>query len=162
VTDLVATAITQQEARARLVARFLPWPRVGLRWSTTPGYGIELDPNGFTVRTLPRLTGSPLYEAVGRWRPEGGASVEIAPMALAYMPLVITNTFFLVVLFATIALSGMRGNVLGTIEGVSFFGVLLITVSLLAQLAIVALVEWRSGRAEREALMTTLRDVLGP
>jgi len=162
VTDLVATAISQEEARARLLARFAPWPRVGLRWSMTPGYGIELDAGGFTVRSLPRLTGSPLYEAVGQWRPEGGASVEIAPMALAYMPLVITNTFLLVVLYGTIALSGMRGNILGTIEGVSFFGVVLITISLLAQLAIVALVEWRSGRTERDALMTALREALGP
>jgi len=78
------------------------------------------------------------------------------------MPLVIMNTFFLVVLFGTIALSGMRGNILGTIEGVGFFGLILITVSLLAQLAIVALLEWRGGRTERESLRTILREVLGP
>jgi hypothetical protein len=162
VADVVATAIGREEARARLLARFAPWPRAGLRWSTAPGYAVELDGNGFAVRSLPRLTGSPLYEAVGRWRPEGGAAVEIAPMALAYMPLVIMNTFFLVVLFGTVVLSGMRGNVLGTIEGVTFFGVILLTIVLLAQFAIVALLEWRSGPAEQAALLSALREVLGP
>jgi hypothetical protein len=159
---VVATAISETEARARLASRFVRWPRAGLRWSTVPGYGIELEAGGFTVRSLPRLTGSPLYEAIGRWRREGGAEVVIAPMAVAYMPLVIMNTFFLVVLFGTIALSGMRGNILGTIEGVSFFGVILITVSLLAQFAIVALLERRSGASERAALLSALREALGP
>jgi hypothetical protein len=159
---VVATAITETEARVRLASGFARWPRAGLRWSAARGYGVELDETGFTVRSLPRITGSPLYEAVGRWRKEGGAVVEISPLALAYMPLVIMNTFFLVVLFGTIALSGMRGNILGTIEGVGFFGLILITVSLLAQLAIVALLEWRGGRTERESLRTILREVLGP
>jgi hypothetical protein len=162
VADVVATAISREEARARLVARFARWPRAGLRWSTAPGYAVEMDTTGFAVRSLPRLTGSPLYEAVGRWRPEGGAVVDIAPMALAYMPLVIMNTFFVVVVFGTISLSGMRGNVLGTIEGVTFFGVILLTVALLAQFAIVALLEWRGGRAEQFALRDVLREVLGP
>ncbi len=95
------------------------------------------------------------------WREAGGAAIEVRPMALAYMPPVMVNTFLLLVLFATVAFTAMRGNILGTIEGVSFFGVALMMVALLAQLAIVALVELVSGRRERAALMSAVREALG-
>lgn len=160
--DIVATTISRAEACSRLAARFEPWPRAGLRWSTRGGYAAELSADGFAVRSLPRLTGAGLHEAVGRWRADGGAEVEVTPIATAYMPLVIVNTMLLVILFGAIALSGMRGNILGTIEGVSFGGLVLITISLLTQVGIVALLELRSGLAEKDALIAVLREVLGP
>ncbi|MDO8506581.1 MAG: hypothetical protein Q7S41_03115 [Candidatus Limnocylindria bacterium] len=138
--DIVATTISRAEACSRLAARFEPWPRAGLRWSTRGGYAAELSADGFAVRSLPRLTGAGLHEAVGRWRADGGAEVQVTP----------------------IALSGMRGNILGTIEGVSFGGLVLITISLLTQVGIVALLELRSGLAEKDALIAVLREVLGP
>jgi len=158
---IVATAISPEEARARLRSHFRPWPRFGLRWSTRRAYASNVDDGGFVVRALPRLTGSPLVEAVGRWRPDGGATVEIAPIATGYMPLVIMNTFILVVAFGTVVLSSMRHDILGTIEGVTIAGLILVTVALLVQLAVIAVVEWRAGRREREELTRLLREVLG-
>ena len=160
-SDLVGTAISRDEARARLASRFAPWPRAGLRWSTRPGYAVELDADGFAVRALPRLTGSPLYEAIGRWRAEGGASVEIAPIALAYMPLVLTNAMLLTVLLMAVLFFGARGNLEQTIEGTGFLGLALFAVVLLAQLVLVALIERRTGTAERDAIVREVRAVLG-
>lgn len=160
--EVVATAIGRDEARARLSARFAAWPPAGLRWSTARGHAVEQHDDGFAVRSLPRLLGSPLYEVAGRWRPEGGATIEVAPIATAYMPLVVVNTLLLVLLFGTIALSGMRGNILGTIEGVGFGALLLITASLLVQVGIIAVLEWRQGPAERAALLAVVRETLGP
>jgi hypothetical protein len=158
---IVATAITADEARARLRSRFRPWPRFGLRWSARRAYAADVGADGFVVRALPRVTGSPLVEAVGQWRPEGGATVEISPIATAYMPLVIMNTFFLVVAFATVVLSSMRHDILGTIEGVTIACLILVTVALIVQFAVIALVEWRAGRREREELVRLVREVLG-
>lgn len=160
-SDVVGTAIGRDEARARLASHFAPWPRAGLRWSTTPGYALELGADGFAVRALPRLTGSPLYEAVGRWRPEGGASVEIAPMALAYMPLVLTNAVLLTVLLMAVLFFGARGDLEQTIEGTGFLGLALFAVVLLAQLVLIAVVEWRVGTTERDAVIAEVRAVLG-
>jgi len=161
VTDLVATSISREAAVARLAARFAPWPRAGLRWSTKPGYGLELGEDGFAVRALPRITGSPLYEAIGRWRAEGGAAVEIAPMALAYMPLVLTNAVLLTVLLMAILFFGARGNLEQTIEGTGFLGLALFAVVLLAQLVLIALIERARGQTERGALLAAIRDTLG-
>jgi hypothetical protein len=161
VTSVVATAISREEATARLAARFVRWPRAGLRWSTRPGYALELGDDGFAVRALPRLTGSPLYEAIGRWRAEGGASVEIAPMALAYMPLVLTNAVVLTVLLMAVLFFGARGNLEQTIEGTGFLGLALFAVVLLAQLLLIAFVESRTGAVERRELMAQVRAVLG-
>lgn len=160
-TDLVATAISREEAVARLATGFAPWPRAGLRWSTAPGYGVELDANGFTVRSLPTLRGSPLVEAIGRWRSNGGAAVEVAPMALAYMPLVLTNAVLLTVLLMAVLFFGARGNLEQTIEGTGFLGLALFAVVLLAQLVLIALVEWRAGDAERDEVIAHVRAVLG-
>lgn len=160
-TVLVATAISHEEARTRLARRFAQWPRAGLRWSARPGYAVELGDKGFAVRALPRLTGSPLYEAIGRWRAEGGASLEIAPMALAYMPLVLTNAVLLTVLLMAVLFFGARGNLEQTIEGTGFLGLALFTVVLLAQLALIALVDRRSGAGERAALAAQVRSALG-
>ena len=158
---IVATAISVEEARARLRSRFQAWPRFGLRWSTRRAYAADVDERGFVVRALPRVTWSPLAEVVGRWRPGGGAIVETAPIATGYMPLVIMNTFILVIAFGTIVLSSMRHDILGTIEGVTIAGLILVTVALLVQLAVIAAVEWRAGRREREELLRLVREVLG-
>jgi hypothetical protein len=158
---IVATAIGADEARVRLRSRFRRWPRFGLHWSTRRAYAADVDARGFVVRALPRITGSPMVEAVGRWRDEGGASVEISPIATAYMPLVIMNTVILVVAFGTVVLSSMRHDILGTIEGVTIAGLILMTAALLVQIAVIAFVEWRSGRREREELLRLVRDVLG-
>jgi len=161
VAEVVATRIDRAEAEARLGRQFAPWPRGGLRWSTSRGYAAEVDAGGFAVRSLPTLRGSPLFEAVGRWRADGGASVEVAPMALAYMPLVLTNSVVLTVLLMAALFFGARGNLEQTIEGTGFLGLMLFAIVLLAQLVLIALVESRTGDLERRELVAQVRSVLG-
>jgi len=159
-TAIVATRITQTEARTRLAQRFARWPRAGLRWSASRGFATELRADGFAVRSLPTLRGSPLFEAIGRWRDAGGASVEVAPMALAYMPLVLTNAVLLTVLLMAVLFFGARGNLEQTIEGTGFLGLTLFAIVLIAQLVLIALVESRTGEAERGELIAQVRSVL--
>jgi hypothetical protein len=149
------------DAEARLARHFAPWPAGGLRWSLRRGYAAELRSDGFAVRSLPTLRGSPLFEAVGRWRPGGGASVEVEPMAVAYMPLVLTNSVLLTVLLMTVLFFGARGNLEQTIEGTGFLGLALFAVVLLTQLVLIALVELRTGESERHELVAQVRSVLG-
>ena len=158
---IVATQINRAEAEARLGRAFARWPRAGLRWSTSRGYAAEVRRDGFEVRSLPTLTGSPLFEAVGRWRDGGGAIVEIAPLALAYMPLVLTNAVLLTVLLMAVLFFGARGNLEQTIEGTGFLGLALFAVVFLVQLVLIALVEWRVGDTERDAVLAQVRSVLG-
>jgi hypothetical protein len=158
---VVATRIDRAEAEARLAQRFAAWPRAGLRWSTKRGYAAELRADGFAVRSLPTLRGSPLFEAIGRWRGDGGAAVEVVPMALAYMPLVLTNAVLLTVLLMAALFFGARGNLEQTIEGTGFLGLALFAMVLLAQLVLIALVEARSGEAERRELVAQVRAALG-
>jgi hypothetical protein len=159
--EIVATKIERPDAEARLAQRFAPWPRAGLRWSLRRGYAAELRADGFAVRSLPTLRGSPLFEAIGQWRAGGGASIEIAPMALAYMPLVLTNSVLLTVLLIAVLFFGARGNLEQTIEGTGFLGLALFAIVLLAQLVLIALVESRSGDAERRELVAQVRAALG-
>src|SRR5207244_3480014 len=157
--EVVATRIDRAEAEARLGRQFAPWPRGGLRWSTARGYAAEVRSDGFAVRSLPTLRGSPLFEAIGRWRADGGASVEVAPMALAYMPLVLTNAVVLTVLLIAVLFFGARGNLEQTIEGTGFLGLMLFAIVLLAQLVLIALVESRTGELERYELVARIRSV---
>jgi hypothetical protein len=157
----VATRIERAEAEARLARHFAPWPRGGLRWSLRHGYAAELRSDGFAVRSLPTLRGSPLFEAIGRWRDGGGASLEVAPMAVAYMPLVLTNSVLLTVLLIAVLFFGARGNLEQTIEGTGFLGLALFAVVLLAQLVLIAFVEMRTGESERRELVAEVRTVLG-
>src|SRR2546428_11535588 len=115
--DVVATRIDRTEAEARLARHFARWPRSGLRWSSSRGYAAEIHSDGFAVRSLPTLRGSPLFEAIGRWRDGGGASVEVVPMALAYMPLVLTNAVVLTVLLMAGAFFRARGHPAQTNRG---------------------------------------------
>jgi hypothetical protein len=158
---IVATRIERADAEARLARHFALWPRGGLRWSTARGYAAELRSDGFAVRSLPTLRGSPLFEAVGRWRPGGGASVEVEPMALAYMPLVLTNAVLLTVLLMAVLFFGARGNLEQTIEGTGFLGLMLFAFVLLAQLVLITVVESRTGESERRELVAQVRTVLG-
>jgi len=157
----VATQIDRADAEARLARHFAPWPRGGLRWSLRRGYAAELRSDGFAVRSLPTLRGSPLFEAIGRWRDGGGASLEVAPMAVAYMPLVLTNSVLLTVLLIAVLFFGARGNLEQTIEGTGFLGLALFAVVLLAQLVLIAFVEMRTGESERRELVAEVRTVLG-
>ncbi|OLC51793.1 MAG: hypothetical protein AUH85_18425 [Chloroflexi bacterium 13_1_40CM_4_68_4] len=159
--DVVATRIDRTEAEARLARHFARWPRSGLRWSSSRGYAAEIHSDGFAVRSLPTLRGSPLFEAIGRWRDGGGASVEVVPMALAYMPLVLTNAVVLTVLLMAVLFFGARGNLEQTIEGTGFLGLMLFAFVLLAQLGLIALVELRTGDAERREVITQVRSILG-
>jgi hypothetical protein len=161
VVEVVATRIERADAEARLARHFAPWPAGGLRWSLRRGYAAEVRADGFAVRSLPTLRGSPLFEAIGRWRDGGGASVEVAPMALAYMPLVLTNAVLLTVLLMAVLFFGARGNLEQTIEGTGFLGLALFAIVLLAQLVLIALVEARGGDAERRELVAQVRAALG-
>ncbi len=161
-TVLVATAITPGESRARLAAAFAPWPIFGLRWSARAGYAVELTADGFYLRALPRLGASPLFEAYGRWRAEGGAAVETQPMALSYMPLMLANALILCILFTLVLLLGARSNVQFWIQLSGIGVVILFVSSLAAQLVVMAFFEWRGGARERAALIALLRETLGP
>jgi hypothetical protein len=158
---VVATRIERAEAETRLARHFAPWPHGGLRWSLRRGYAAELRSDGFAVRSLPTLRGSPLFEAIGRWRPGGGATVKAEPMALAYMPLVLTNAVVLTVLLMAVLFFGARGNLEQTIEGTGFLGLALFAVVLLAQLVLITVVESRTGDAERHEVIAQVRSVLG-
>ncbi len=82
-------------------------------------------------------------------------------MALAYMPLVLTNAVLLTVLLMAVLFFGARGNLEQTIEGTGFLGLALFAVVLLAQLVLIALIERARGRTERGALLDAVRETLG-
>ncbi len=162
-SEIVATGASADQVRAALARSFEPWPRLGLRWSVRRGYAVELhDDDGFVLRALPRLGGSPLFEAWGRWREGGGVVVETRPMALAYMPLVLVNALALCVLFAAVLLLGARGAIQLWIQLSGIGVVVLFLVALAAQLVVMAFFEWLNGPRERAQLVALLREVLGP
>jgi hypothetical protein len=160
-SEIVGTGLSVEDARMRLAARF-PRRTFGSPWSIAPRYVAEERDDGFAVRALPRLTGSPLFEAVGRWREGGGAVVEVAPLATAYAPLVLANTAVLVILFGGALVFGARSNIQGAIQGAGAGALLLIIIALLVQLTLLALVERRTGDAERATLLAIVRETLGP
>lgn len=160
--EIVATRLSVDESRGRLLRAFAPWPRFGLRWSTRRGYAIELDDDEFVLRALPRLGASPLFEAWGRWREGGGVIVETRPMALAYMPLVLANALALCVLFTAALLLAARSDIQSWIQLSGIGVVVLFVAALAAQLLVMAVFEWRNGARERAQLVAAVREALGP
>ena len=134
-SELLGTRIDRQEAQRRV--------------AHAPGARLTAD--GFVVLG-PRTVVSPLFEAVGVWRPLGGALVHIRPRALAYVPFVVVNAVIFVIIFGAVAFFGARRDVQFVIQGIG----------VIAQLVPIAVLEWRHGPAQREALLVLVRDLLGP
>ena len=157
---VVGTAIGNAEARARLLRRF-PRAARALPWRVDAAYDVEVDGEGFVVRSLPRLWGSPLFEAVGRWRPDGGAEIELRPLAIGYMPLVVVNTVVLDLAIAVVLIFGTRSNVQGAIQGWGAGGLLVVALTVMAQVGLLAIIEALLGGRERDQLVALLRETLG-
>ena len=105
---------------------------------------------------------SPLFEAVGVWWPLGGALVQIRPRALAYLPLVVVNAVIFVIIFGAVAFFGARRDVQFVIQGIGVGALALFGIGVIAQLVPIAILEWRHGSAQRDALLALVRDLLGP
>ena len=82
-------------------------------------------------------------------------------MALAYMPLVLTNAVLLTALLIVVLFFGARNNMEQTIEGTGFLGLILFAAVLIAQLVVIALVESRTGEREQRDLIAAVRAALG-
>ena len=144
-SELLGTRIDRQEAQRRV--------------AHAPGARLTAD--GFVVLG-PRTVVSPLFEAVGVWRPLGGALVQLRPRALAYLPLVVVNAVIFVIIFGAVAFFGARRDVQFVIQGIGVGALALFGIGVIAQLVPIAILEWRQGPAQREALLVLVRDLLGP
>jgi hypothetical protein len=163
VGERVGTGIGHDEARARLRARFRPWPNIGYRFTNAPGHSADITADGFVVRGLPRLTAAPVMEAVGRWR-DRGAEVEVRPMLRTYLPSLLVNSLVIPAVFFVILLLQAGGTTsFGVVArvGVAFI-VTLAIVALVAQLLVFGYLVLRNRGRERRELIALVLDVLGP
>lgn len=161
--ELVGTVISRAEAQERLRARFRPWPNIGYRFSNASGHSADVTADGFVVRGLPRLTATPVMEAVGRWR-ERGAEVEVRPMFRTYLPSLLVNSLVISTVFLAILLvqaGGARSLDVVFRVGVAFV-LILALIALVTQLLVFAYLVVRNRGREGRQLIALTREVLGP